>query len=111
MLKLALFLNFEQKWASCSYEIVLRTKQARRHGGHSEAVPPKWLFLPPQTKIVPPPQRGLCPKEINRLGATGVQIEALDSQNSAYRPRICELELFFVIFVDSHRISWNFAYI
>ena len=29
----------------------------------------------PQTKIVPP-KRGLCSEEINRLGATGVQIEA-----------------------------------
>ena len=29
----------------------------------------------PQIKIVPP-KRGLCPEEINRLGATWVQIEA-----------------------------------
>ena len=53
----------------------------------------------PQTKIVPPPKRGLCPEEINRLGATEVQIEALDSQNSAYRPSIREQEMFF----------WNFC--
>ena len=51
--------------------------------------------MPPQTKIVPPPKRGLCTKEINRLGATGVQIEALGSQNSTYRHRIREQEPFF----------------
>ena len=42
-----------------------------------EPCPPNWLLLPPQTKIVPPPpKRGLCPEEINRLGAFGAQIEA-----------------------------------
>ena len=30
---------------------------------------------PPKRKLCPP-KRGLCPEEINRLGATGVQIEA-----------------------------------
>ena len=40
---------------------VLNETQGRRHGGHSGAVPPK---------------RGLCPEEINRIGAAGVQIEA-----------------------------------
>ena len=45
-------------------------------------------LCPPKRKFCPPPQQGLCCEEINRLGATGVQIEALDSQNSAYRPRI-----------------------
>ena len=49
-------------------------------GGHSGAVPPK---------------RGLCLEEINRLGATEVQIEAQNSQIGAYRPRIREQELFF----------------
>ena len=33
--------------------------------------------MPPQTKTVPPPsEAGLCPEEINWIGATGVQIEA-----------------------------------
>ena len=41
------------------------------------------------------PKRELCPIEINRLGATGVQIEALGSQNSTYRHRIREQEPFF----------------
>ena len=44
-------------------------------GGIPGPCPPKWLLVPPQTKIVPP-KRGLCPEEINRLGAIGVQIEA-----------------------------------
>ena len=44
--------------------------------GYSGAVPPKWLLVPPQTKIVSlqakkrPPQ--LCPEEINRFGANEV---------------------------------------
>ena len=47
-------------------------------------------------RIVPPPsKRGLCPKEINRLGATGVQFEAWDSQNTGYHSRINEQELLF----------------
>ena len=45
----------------------------------------------PQTKIVPLPKRGLCPKEIYRLGATGVQIEAQIG-----------------VFLDWHWISWRF---
>ena len=44
--------------------------------------------LCPPNKSCAPPKQGLCPEEINRLGATGVQIEAWDSQNSAYRFRI-----------------------
>ena len=44
-------------------------------GGHTGAVPPQMTACTSQTKIVPP-KRGLCPEEIYRLGATGVQIEA-----------------------------------
>ena len=50
-----------------------------------------------QTKTVPP-KRGLCPKEINWLKASGVQTEALDSQIAAYRPTISDQELFFCNF-------------
>ena len=49
---------------------------------------------PPKGKLCLP-KRGLCPEEINLLGASGVQIEALDSQSRAYRRRIREQELFF----------------
>ena len=45
-------------------------------GGIPGPCPPQMTACaPPQTKIVPP-KRGLCPKEIHRLGAVGVQIEA-----------------------------------
>ena len=61
---------------------------------------PQMTACAPQTKIVPPPKRGLCPKGINRLGAIKVQIEA--SPKLVFSARI------FVIFVDSHRILYNF---
>ena len=38
-------------------------------------MPPQMRACAPQTNIVSH-KRELCPKEINRLGATGVQIEA-----------------------------------
>ena len=49
--------------------------QTRRHEGanRGRALPTNCLC--PQTKIVPPPKRGLCPEEINRLVASGAQIE------------------------------------
>ena len=49
--------------------------QTRRHEGanRGRALPTDCLC--PQTKIVPPPKRGLCPEEINRLVASGAQIE------------------------------------
>ena len=62
--------------------------QARRHGRgalRGRASPNDCLY--PQTKFVPP-QWGLCPEEINKLGATEMQIEAWDWQNTAYRFRI-----------------------
>ena len=49
---------------------------------------------PPQTRIVPP-KRGLCPKESNRLGVTGVQFNAWGSKNTGNHPGIREQELFF----------------
>ena len=73
--------------------------QARSHVGAFRGRAPKMTACAPQTKIVPPKQK-LCPpsEEINRLGAIGVQIKAKDSQIGVYPP-------FFVIFVDSQRIS------
>ena len=51
-------------------------RQARRHGGafRGRALPNDCL-CPPERKLSPA-KRGLFPAEINRLGATGVQIEA-----------------------------------
>ena len=42
------------------------------------------------------------------LGASGVQIEALDSQNSAYRPRIREQGLFFRSFCGTEDLFFFF---
>ena len=68
--------------------------QARRHGGAFQGRSlPNDCLCPPNENCAP--KRGLCPKEINRLWATGVQIEALDFHNSAYRPTIRVQELFF----------------
>ena len=44
-------------------------------GGIPWPCPPKWLLVPPKRKLCPP-KRGLCPEDIDRLGATGLQIEA-----------------------------------
>ena len=48
---------------------VCKPDPAPRGGGHTGAVPP-------QMTACAPSKRGLCHEEINRLGATGVQIEA-----------------------------------
>ena len=46
-------------------------------GGILRPCPPQMTACaPPKQKLCPPPKRGLCPEEINRLEATGVQIEA-----------------------------------
>ena len=50
--------------------------QTRRHGGGIPGpCPPNDCLCPFKRKLCPP-KRGLCSKKINRLGATGVQIEA-----------------------------------
>ena len=53
----------------------------------------------PQTKIVPP-KRGLCPEEINRLGATGVQIEAQIGVFAGLTPLFWDEDLFFFFFFE-----------
>ena len=60
-------------------------RDAAEQTSRPSAVPPTWLLVPPQTKIVPP-KRGLCPKEINRLGASGAQIEVQISVFCGWRP-------------------------
>ena len=50
--------------------------QTRRHGrAFRGRAPPNDCLCPPKWLLVPPKQ-GLCPEEINRLGAAGVQIWA-----------------------------------
>ena len=61
--------------------------QARRHGGAFRGRAPQMTACAPQTKIVPS-KRGLFPEEINRLGATGVQIET--------QIGVCGIFVFFV---------------
>ena len=71
--------------------------QARRHGkgGAIRGRAPQMTTWAPANENCPPPKRGLCHKEITNFGATGMQIEALDYQISADRPRIRKQELFF----------------
>ena len=52
----------------------------------------------PQMKIVPP-KRELRPEEINRLGATGVQIEAQIGVCHRYFRIFCELTPDFMTFL------------
>ena len=44
-------------------------------GAYRGRAPPNGCLCPLKRKLCPP-KRGLCREEINRLGATGVQIEA-----------------------------------
>ena len=57
----------------------------------------------PKRKLCPP-KRGLCPKESNRLGATGVQFEAWESQNTGCHSRIREQKLLFCKFYNKDRL-------
>ena len=72
--------------------------QGRRHGGHSGAVPPEMTACAPKTKIVPP-ERGLRPEEINRFGATRVQIEAQIGFWQRYFCNFCGLTPDFMTFL------------
>ena len=65
--------------------------------GHFGAVPPKWLHVCPK--------RGLCSEESSGL---------LKCKSRPKAPKLALIALefaskncFFVVFVDSHRISWN----
>ena len=78
---------------------------APRRGGIPGPCPPNHCLCPPQKNCAPPQQK-MCPKESNRLGATGIQFEAWDSQNTSYYPRIREnpgifrdADLFFLFLV------------
>ena len=50
--------------------------QARRHGRYFGAMPSQITASAPPKQELCPSKRGLCPEEINKLGATGVQFEA-----------------------------------
>ena len=57
---------------------------APRGGAFRGRAPSNDCLCPPKRKLRPP-KRGLCPEEINRLGAIGKQIEAWDFQIGVYR--------------------------
>ena len=61
------------------------TSDPAPRGGIPGPCSSNWLLVPFQTKIVPP-KRGLYPEEINRLGASGAQIEAQISVFCALTP-------------------------
>ena len=65
--------------------------------------PPNNCFYPPKREVSPPSE-DCAPKETNRLGVTGVQFEAWDSQNTAYHPWIRKKELFFRRFCNKDRL-------
>ena len=94
-------IGITEKYKSQSHKITATfkmLKQARRHGGHSGTVTAQiTAFAPPPSpeRELCPPKRGFCPEESNRLGATGVQFESWEFQNTGYHPRIREQELFF----------------
>ena len=73
--------------------------QAWRHGGHSRAVPPQMRACAPPKRKLCPPKRGLCPEEINRIGATGVQIEAQIGVCHRYFCNFCGLTPDFMTFL------------
>ena len=63
-------------WTKSHTIKILHHNQARRYGGAFRGRYPQMTACDPQAKIVSHPKRGLCPEEINRLGAIGLQIEA-----------------------------------
>ena len=72
-------------------------------GAFRGRAPPNECLFPPKWKLCPP-KRGLCPEEINRLGATGVQIEAEIGVCHRYFRNFCGLtpdiwdeDLFFLL--------------
>ena len=84
--KLFFELNQELKRAKCP--------GPAPRGGIPGPCPRNDCLCLPKQKMCFPSKRGLCPEEIKRLPATGVQIEAFDSQIRVYRPRIGDQELF-----------------
>ena len=53
----------------------------------------------PSKRKLCPPKRGLCPEEMNRIGATGVQLEAQIGVCHPYFRNFCELTRDFIKFL------------
>ena len=59
-------------------KVALRLRLTRGKLGFGADPAPRGAYtgaVPPPTDCLCPPKRGLCPEEINRLGASGAQIE------------------------------------
>ena len=67
-------------------------------GAYRGLAPPNDCLCPPKRKLCPA-KRGLCPEEINRLGATGVQIEAQVGVCHCYFRAFCGLTPDFMTFL------------
>ena len=82
------------------------TKKARRHGGGIPGqCPPKWLLVPPQTKIVLPPSEDCARKKLTVSGLLECKSKPKTSKLGFTALEFVSKNCFFVIFVDSHRIS------
>ena len=68
-------------------------------GKHIGAVPPQMTACAPKQKLLSPKQE-LCPEEISRLGAAGVQIEAQIGVCHWYFCKFCGLKQNFMTLLD-----------
>ena len=66
----------QKKSCDLSAGPLIGTAQTRRHAGADRGRAPQLAACASPNENCPPPKRGLCPEEINRLGASGAQIEA-----------------------------------
>ena len=80
--------------------VVSKPGPAPRGAFRSRRAPPKWVLLPPQTKIVPPPPPGedCAPKKLTNS-------EFMEWKSRPETSKFVFPARIFVIFVDSHRIS------
>ena len=76
----------------------LHLSQARRHGGHSGAVPPQMTACAPPNVNRVPPSEDYAPKKLTGSGL-------LECKSRPKTPKLVFTGRIFVNFVDSHRIS------
>ena len=89
-------INFPKIYYSIKIDHYAR--QARRHGGHSGAVPPQMTACAPPNENCATPSEDCAPKKLTSLGL-------LEWKSM---PKLVFTTSIFVIFVDWHRISWHF---
>ena len=71
--------------------------------GHSGAVPPQMTAYAPPNEHCAPPSEDCAPKKLTGSGI-------LECESRPETPKLMFTSRIFVIFVDSHRISWNFCW-